>query len=83
VFITVGEGVTGALVVCTGGAVTYEVKHDSSIAESQLSSVVMATLDIFCGLDEEEPGANAANVVHAYLLAVLLNPSPSPGSSLN
>jgi hypothetical protein len=45
--------------------------------------VVMATLDIICGLDEEEPGANAADVVHAYLLAVLLNPSPSPESSLN
>jgi hypothetical protein len=68
VFITtVGEGET------TGAADTYRVKHPTSILDSHKSSVVMATLDIICGLDEVEPEANVLDALHPCLLEVLLN----------
>jgi hypothetical protein len=41
----------------------------------------MATLDIICGLDEVESGANVLNAVHPCLLAVVLNSVSSESTS--
>jgi hypothetical protein len=42
----------------------------------------MATLDIICGLDEVDLGANILDAAHAYLLEVVLN-IPSSSSTYN
>jgi hypothetical protein len=49
--------------------------------ESQVLSVVMATVDIICGLDEVEPGANILYAEHEYLSVVVLNSVSSDNTS--
>jgi hypothetical protein len=39
--------------------------------------VVTATLEVVCGEEADETGANSANALHEYLPLVLLNPGVS------